>query len=547
MERSHSGHTHSSDTPYHEHDELDAAYFGLFHHHHGDHTHDDEPPPTPEQLAALGKAIWDVDNVELTTVGVDVGSSTSHLMFARVHLQRLKEDMSSRFVVVNREILWCSPILLTPYRPDNTINAERLQTFFKEAYAAAGLEPSAVDAGAVILTGEALKRSNARAIADLFAAETGKFVCASAGHHLEALLAAQGSGALLLSRQRRQNVLNVDIGGGTSKFALVHDGQVLHTAAVAMGGRLVAFGPDGGLVRIEGPARQIAEAAGVELALGEPLPPEARARLVRTMVDVLASLVREEPSDLARALLVTAAMPRDVPPEAIAFSGGVAEYVYGRETTDYGDLAPALAVEVRAALADGRIALPLLEPAQRIRATVIGASQFSVQLSGNTIFISDTAHLPLHNLPVLFPPLDPAAPLQAEEVAAAIRWALKRFDLHDGHEALALAFRWSGDPLYARLRALAEGIVQGLPHTIEHRRPLVLLLDGDVGKTLGHVLKDDLRVASDVISIDGMQLKEFDYIDVGALLEPQNVVPVVIKSLLFAAPGEAVGGELLAD
>ena len=545
MERSHSGHTHSGDTPYHEHDEIDAAYYGLFHHHHGDHTHDDEPPPTPEQLAALGKAVWDVDNVELTTVGVDVGSSTSHLMFARVHLRRLKEDMSSRFVVVNREILWCSPILLTPYRPDNTINAERLQDFFQEAYTAAGLEASAVDAGAVILTGEALKRSNARAIADLFAAETGKFVCASAGHHLEALLAAQGAGALLLSRQMRQNVLNVDVGGGTSKFALVHDGQVLHTAAVAVGGRLVAFGPDGELVRIEGPARQLAEAAGVELTFGQPLAPEARGRLVRTMVDVLVSLVREQPSDLARTLLVTAAMPRDVAPEAISFSGGVAEYIYGREETDYGDLAPALAAEIRAALADGRIPLPLLEPAQRIRATVIGASQFSVQLSGNTIFISDPAHLPLHNLPVLFPPLDPAAPLRAADVAGAIRWALKRFDLHDGHEALALAFRWHGNPLYTRLRALAEGIVQGLPHTIEHRRPLVLLLDGDVGKTLGHVLKDDLRVASDVISIDGMQLKEFDYIDVGALLEPQNVVPVVIKSLLFAAPGQGVGGELL--
>ena len=178
---------------------------------------------------------------------------------------------------------------------------------------------------------------------------------------------------------------------------------------------------------------------------------------------------------------------------------------------------------------------------------MIGASQFSVQLSGNTIYLSDTTHLPLHNLPVLFPPLDPAAPLRAEDVAAAIRWALKRFDLHDGHAALALAFRWTGDPLYVRLRALADGIVQGLPHTIEHKRPLVLLFDGDIGKTLGHVLKDDLCVASDVISIDGMQLKEFDYIDVGTLLEPQNVVPVVIKSLLFATPGQAVGGELLAD
>ena len=61
---------------------------------------------------------WALDNVELTTVGVDVGSSTSHLLFARLHLQRLTESLSSRFVVVKREVLHRSPILLTPYRAD---------------------------------------------------------------------------------------------------------------------------------------------------------------------------------------------------------------------------------------------------------------------------------------------------------------------------------------------------------------------------------------------------------------------------------------------
>ena len=47
MEREHSGHLHSGDTPYHSHDDVDMAYLGMFHHDHGDHTHDDEPPPTP--------------------------------------------------------------------------------------------------------------------------------------------------------------------------------------------------------------------------------------------------------------------------------------------------------------------------------------------------------------------------------------------------------------------------------------------------------------------------------------------------------------------
>src|SRR4051812_23298445 len=119
---------------------------------------------TEEEAQALAEAIWGVDNVVFTTVGVDVGSSTSHLMFAKVHLQRLSEALSSRFVVVGREILWRSPILLTPYRPDFTIDADALRVFIEQSYKDAGLKREEIDTGAVILTGEALKRTNARAI-----------------------------------------------------------------------------------------------------------------------------------------------------------------------------------------------------------------------------------------------------------------------------------------------------------------------------------------------------------------------------------------------
>src|SRR5688500_15101547 len=193
--------------------------------------HGDDEEMTEEELEAISQAIWKLENVEMNTVGVDVGSSTSHLMFSKVHMQRMGDLLSSRFVVVNREVLWRSPILLTPYRPDNTIDAEQLDQFVHEAYREAGLERSDIDSGAVILTGEALKRTNSRAIADLFAAESGKFVCASAGHHMEALLAANGSGSVALSRNPRRTVLNVDIGGGTSKLALIRNGEVLATAA----------------------------------------------------------------------------------------------------------------------------------------------------------------------------------------------------------------------------------------------------------------------------------------------------------------------------
>src|SRR5919201_6977360 len=75
---------------------------------------------------------WALDNVELTTVGVDVGSSTSHLLFARLHLQRLTQSLSSRFVVVHRQVLHKTPILLTPYRPDGLIDTPALRGFVDE-------------------------------------------------------------------------------------------------------------------------------------------------------------------------------------------------------------------------------------------------------------------------------------------------------------------------------------------------------------------------------------------------------------------------------
>src|SRR5438552_16926084 len=88
---------------------------------------------SPDDVA-VNEVAWAADNVELTTVGNDIGSSTSHLMFARVHLQRLSTALSSRFVVVDLKILWQSPILLTPYLSDYTIDAYEHAAFLGGYY-----------------------------------------------------------------------------------------------------------------------------------------------------------------------------------------------------------------------------------------------------------------------------------------------------------------------------------------------------------------------------------------------------------------------------
>jgi ethanolamine utilization protein EutA len=486
--------------------------------------------------AQVNEIAWSTDNVELTTVGIDIGSSTSHLMFARVHLQRLSTALSSRFVVVERKVMWQSPILLTPYLPDYTIDTAALAGFIARCYADAGLERSAVDSGAVILTGEALKRKNARAIADLFSEEAGKFVCASAGHHMECQMAAHGSGAMRLSKSRDVTVLNIDIGGGTTKFALIKRGELLATAAIAVGGRLVVA-DDGRITRLEEPACAIAASLGLKLKLGEDLMARDRRALADRMAEIVVAMIdRRAPDDLMRHLLVTEPWPAhvlDEPIDAMTFSGGVAEYLYGRETSRFGDLGHELAHELRHALAHRKGGAAVWDPGQGIRATVIGAAQFSVQISGNTITIADPEKLPLQNLPVMACGFSLGDQVSPDAVAAGVREALKHSDREDGSGPMALAFPWRGDPLHARLHAVARGVCDALPKTIAMGLPLVLLIDGDVGMSLGRIIRHETAPGAHVISIDGVQLKQFDYVDIGRVIDVTNVVPIIIKSLLF--------------
>jgi ethanolamine utilization protein EutA len=486
-----------------------------------------------EERAEIAKYIWDQEHVDLTTIGIDIGSSTSHLLFARVLLERQTQGLSSRFVVVHRQVLWRSPIMLTPFLPDGTIDAATLGGFIAKAHKDAGITPSDVDSGAVILTGEAIKKRNAQAIDELFAAEAGKFVCATAGHKLECTLAAHGAGAVRLSAERGECVLHVDIGGGTTKLALIDKGVILGVAAVAVGGRLIAADPAGRWTRVDDSARLVARELGLATDPVTLADPAVRQRIARRLAAITADYILDAPRDgLGGTLLLTEELARPIAPAAITFSGGVAEYVFGYEAHDYGDIARPLAAALTDELAR-RGAPVAIDPGQRIRATVIGASQFTVQVSGKTIHLSDPGILPLHNVPVVHAGLDLGGAFEPAALTAAIRASLARMDVPP-EARLAIAFAWHGDPDHARIAAAGRAIVAAVAPDGRRRAPLLLMIDGDVGRTFGQLLRDELAVEGDLVSIDGVQLQELDFVDVGALISPPGVVPVVIKSLLFS-------------
>ena len=478
-------------------------------------------------FTAPNRDMAEEDRLLLTSVGVDIGSSTSHLLFSRLELER----QDGRYVTVKRDVLYQSDILLTPYTGTTTIDGAALGEFVDRQYRAAGIARDQVDTGALILTGVALLRDNARSLAELFAGEAGRFVAVSAGDNLEATMAAHGSGAVALS-QANGAVMNVDIGGGTTKVVICRAGRTTELMAIDIGARLVAVDSEGAITRLEPAGRDIGQRLGLDLAVGRVATADELRRLAAYMVDQLLGEVSVGGATSHSHLLRTEPLRDRAGIAALTFSGGVSEYVYGRAEQTFGDLGPLLAEQLRARADE--LGAPIRETSGGIRATVIGASQYTIQVSGSTIFLSPLDVVPVRNIPVVMPHF----PWHEEEFAAAtvtsvIHDALRRFDLVDAAQPVALAAQWEGSASYSRIKAFCAGAVAAMESHVANGHPLILIFDSDIGGLVGLHFKEELKVDLPIISIDGVELREFDFIDIGELIPTSGAVPVVIKSLVF--------------
>jgi ethanolamine utilization protein EutA len=499
--------------------------------HDGPHQHDHDQSFDDEKEHPL----WKLDTVTLTSVGIDVGTATSQIIFSRLVLRRLSRELSSRFVVTERKTLYLSPVHFTPYAGGRErIDDQALGRLVDSAYQETGITAEQVDTGAIILTGEAIRRDNARAIADLFSAQRGNFVCASAGHNFEALLSAHGSGAVALSAERQCRVLNIDIGGGTTKLAVAERGRVLSTAAFHVGGRLLAIDDAGAISVLEPGGQFLARQVGLQWQIGDRVTAAQIERLADHMARAVLTLARDEkPGPELERLWLTPALRGAKSYDAIVFSGGVGEYVYGKEVNSFGDLGAPLGKALQGLINSGAFAWPVAPARECIRATVMGAAQHTIQVSGNTIYRSNEELLPRKNLQALRPPIDLSDNLDPSAVAQVIENHFQAFDLKEGDAEVALVFRWDGSPAASRIAAFCRGLMEGLPATVRNRRPIYLVFDHDLAGLVGTVLKNDFQLENDVLAIDGVTLHDFDFIDLGKALEPSGTVPVTIKSLVF--------------
>jgi ethanolamine utilization protein EutA len=477
------------------------------HEHHG-HEHD----------GAVGP------HTHLTSVGIDIGSSTSHLMFSQL-LIGYPSLHQRRPMVLDRRVIARSPILLTPFTGDWNIEAEPLKELVEATFQEAGLAREDIDTGAVIITGEAARRDNARKIAELFSDATGRFVCATAGPNLETVMAAHGSGAVLKSREEGLTILNIDVGGGTTKVSVIADGRIQRTSALNIGARLLAHDDSEVITRLEKAGGRFLADLGHDLGIGAKVDLDLRRRLAARMAHVLFDAITggKPPWD---DLYITT--PFDGLPslDGVLFSGGVSEYLYGRESSAFGDLGPYLGEEIRNEAK--KRGFQIFDASEGIRATVIGASQYTVQLSGETIHVPEGADLPVRNLRVFLVHVDWDSPVAAR-AKNAIKKALRERDPEVRGAPFALAF--SSPPFvgYGAVQELARGIGEAMESLPVEDRPDVLVFEQNVGRVVGGILSSKWSLPC----VDEINLSELDFIDVGEVVEGEGFVPVVVKSLAF--------------
>jgi len=482
--------------------------------------------------------VEDIEGIEkftLHSVGIDIGSSTTHTIFSRLILRREGAGLSAKFVVTNRDVLYRSPIMLTPYITGTEIDTDKVKAFIDDSYAEAGFTPDDIDTGAAVITGEALKKENAQPILEYFAEESGRFICASAGPMHEALLAAFGSGAVNMSKHHDNSVLDVDIGGGTTKFSLISGGEVRQMVAVEVGARLIAYDEDMTITRIEQPAHTIMKDLGHTIAVGGKLTEAMRQEFADKETDILFDVMSGgDLLPLTQSLLLTNGLENHSIHniDHLLYSGGVSEYVYDREAATFGDIGPQLGEAIRQRTLATFNPGVLVSSAEGIRATVIGAGEYTLQASGSTSFIATSDVLPVRGIQVARAFIDKEQ--STDEMRKSLSLALSKYDLQKLTSTMAMALSVSGQPDYWYIRHLGEAIQSVVDTSESADAPLFLVIDVDVAKSLGGILKEELKLERQVICIDGIEVGDLDYIDIGKPMGVSEVIPVTVKSLIFA-------------
>lgn len=467
----------------------------------------------------------------ILSAGIDIGTSTTQLIFSRMTIKNIAGfGRVPQTEIVSKEIFYRSNIYFTPLSSPEIIDGERVNEMIRREYELAHVRPSDLASGAVIITGESSRKQNARQVVEALSAIAGDFVVATAGPDLESILAGKGAGAAELSKKTGKIVANLDIGGGTTNICYFKDGEVYDTACLDIGGRLIKE-EDGQITYIAEKMKELLSKHGMTIQVGDNLTREKVWPLVELMAQLLAQAVglAEKTKDL-EAVKTNRLITVEEPVDIVTFSGGVAacmEEAY--EDHQFHDIGVLLAKAIQ----DNPIfkKIKIENALETMRATVIGAGNYSMNISGSTIEYTER-DFPLKNLPI------GKIPLEKEEDIAQIPENIKKvvkFFCEDEEEQVQLAIAMKGIhcPSFLNIQEMAKNIMESCDACVPAGMKLIVIVEADIGKALGQALKRINKNNRSIVCIDSISCNSGDYIDLGVPVAGGSVIPVVVKTLVF--------------
>lgn len=477
------------------------------------------------------------DKTAILSVGIDVGTSTTQVVFSKLQMDNAGGYFSvPRVAIVDKEVVYKSEVYMTPLKTDVLIDTEALRDIVAAEFRKAGYRPEDTDSGAVIITGESARKENSDAVLKSLSDFAGDFVVSAAGPDMESLIAGKGSGAWQYSMDHHCRVANLDIGGGTTNVVLFEDGETLARGCLDIGGRLICMNPQGIITKVSPAAAVMAQAAGVSVSVGDRCDELKLTAVTRQMAAALNAYLGVGTKDIdaiLRQIKTPGSSDFPVPEkvQAVFFSGGVADLIYheSADTWAYGDIGVLLGRAIR----ESRLFTDFqkMEPGETIRATVVGAGTYTTTISGSTITYSDDI-FPLKNIPVikLDEELQEACFAgETEPVIRRIQWALGQNDA----ERFILAMPGKRDPGYTEMKRAAAAIRQIMDRVQLPGEPILLVIESDIAKAMGQMIRQQPDLKRQVVAIDSIHVEDGEYVDMGKPMMNGMVIPVVVKTLIF--------------
>ncbi len=439
-----------------------------------------------------------------------------------------------RVSIVEKEIVYLGQIHSTPLIGNSLINADKIRDLVEGEYLKAGVLPSELSTGAVIITGESARKENARAVLQSLSDLAGEFVVSTAGPDLEAIIAGKGSGAWQYSLDNNCLAANIDIGGGTSNIVLFNNGEIIAKGCVDIGGKQICFDRQMQITYLSKSAKLIADSCNIAISEGSKTSIEQLTIICAKMDELLCDLLKGDFSPLLSAIETKGSskyLPGGNKPK-VFFSGGVAAAIYTQQPDllAYNDIGMILGQKI----AKGLVAdeYTICQGSETIRATVVGAGNYTTTISGSTIFYSADL-FPFKNVPVL--KLSPAEEQkcyadQGHWLAQKIQWFCRQC----AQEQILLAIEGINNPSYEQLVQMAKTITLAAKAALPSNIPLLIAVKNDIAKALGQTINTMMADTHAVIVIDAVAVEHNDYIDLGKPLMEGLVIPVVVKTLIFA-------------